>query len=363
MLSTQYYPEAWDRWEKRDPTAVGLNASALDEAVQFAIAHETPWPLDLRVVIEQGWSEETKNEPIKGALGPLKDRGGPNGLIFRHGYCVAEWGDTRRVDMTFSISKSYLSIMAGLALDDGLIPDVHDRIGAYVHDGHFDSAQNHPITWHHLLQQTSEWEGTLWDKPDWGDRFSGEKCEKSAPGSYWEYNDVRVNVLALALLHVWRRPLPQILKTRIMDDLGASTTWRWHGYDNSWITLDGLQMQSVSGGGHWGGGVWINSWDHALFGYLFLRRGYWQGRQLVSERWIAMMTTPCPQNIEYGYMWWLNTKRQLVPTAPESSFFALGAGRNLIWIDPEHDLLAVVRWIDPDSAPEFVEKVLAAVTG
>jgi hypothetical protein len=62
-------------------------------------------------------------------------------------------------------------------------------------------------------------------------------------------------------------------------------------------------------------------------------------------------------------MWWLNTERQLVPTAPESSFFALGAGRNLIWIDPEHDLLAVVRWIDPDSAPEFVEKVLAAVTG
>ncbi len=137
--------------------------------------------------------------------------------------------------------------------------------------------------------------------------------------------------------------------------------WQWHGYRNSWVTIDGLKMQSVSGGGHWGGGVWISTRDHALFGYLFLRRGRWQERQIISERWIDLATTPCLVNPAYGYMWWLNTNQQLFPSAPQTSFYALGAGRNLIWVDPDHDLVVVVRWIDPDSCDEFMKRVLAAL--
>jgi hypothetical protein len=49
------------------------------------------------------------------------------------------------------------------------------------------------------------------------------------------------------------KPLPVILK--IMDPIGASTTWRWYGYENSFVNVDGSMMQSVSGGGHSGGGV------------------------------------------------------------------------------------------------------------
>jgi hypothetical protein len=51
-----------------------------------------------------------------------------------------------------------------------------------------------------------------------------------------------------------------------MDPIGASTTWRWHGYENSWIELDGRRVQSVSGGGHFGGGMFISAWDLARFG-------------------------------------------------------------------------------------------------
>ena len=97
------------------------------------------------------------------------------------------------------------------------------------------------------------------------------------PGTFYEYNDVRVNLLALAALHVWRRPLPQVLRELVMDPIGASNTWRWNGYENSWVTIDGLRMQSVSGGGHWGGGMFISSRDHARFGLLFLRGGTWAG--------------------------------------------------------------------------------------
>ena len=82
----------------------------------------------------------------------------------------------------------------------------------------------------------------------------GTKRKMQPPGTHWEYNDVRVNRLALSLLRVFRRPLPHVLKERIMDPIGASATWEWHGYENSYVDIDGTKMQSVSGGAHWGRG-------------------------------------------------------------------------------------------------------------
>jgi len=87
----------------------------------------------------------------------------------------------------------------------------------------------------HLLRQTSDWEGTLWGKPDWADRPPANqpladyvKRARNEPGTSYKYNDVRVNVLAYAALQVWRRPLPQVLREYVMDPIGASNTWRWY---------------------------------------------------------------------------------------------------------------------------------------
>ncbi len=141
-----------------------------------------------------------------------------------------------------------------------------------------------------MLRQVSDFEGTLWGKPEWADRPSSKPDEwttraRIEPGKVYEYNDVRVNALALAGLSVWRKPLPQVLKENIMDPINASNTWRWYGYENSYVVIDGQIMQSVSGGGHWGGGMIINARDMARFGYLTLRRGNWNGKQLLSENW------------------------------------------------------------------------------
>jgi CubicO group peptidase (beta-lactamase class C family) len=144
-----------------------------------------------------------------------------------------------------------------------------------------------------------------------------------------------------------------------MDPIGASTTWRWHGYENSWVTVDGLRMQSVSGGGHFGGGLFINTLDHARFGLLFLRNGQWNGRQIFPAEWISRLRQPAEAKSDYGYMWWLNTDRKRVNTAPESVFFAAGFGGNFIYVDQENDLLIVLRWI-PDLAA-VVDAVLAAL--
>ena len=198
----------------------------LDEAVRYAISHETPWPRDLRAHIEAGFLEPPPHNEI---LGPIRPRGGPNGLVMRGGEVVARWGDTRQVDFTFSVAKSYLSLLAGIAVADGLIREIDEPVAATVDDGGFEGAHNGAITWRHLLQQTSEWEGTLFGKSDIIDRNRNLAVEGKgrkgaarplrAPGTFWEYNDVRVNRLALALLRRFRRPLPEVFAERIMGPI------------------------------------------------------------------------------------------------------------------------------------------------
>jgi CubicO group peptidase (beta-lactamase class C family) len=354
-----YFPPPGDAWESRPPEAVGADPVRLAEAVAFARANEIGWLKDMRLQLERN----TAQEPFPWIQGAFKNWDSTSGLVVRHGYIIAEWGDTRRIDMSFSVAKSYLSTVAGLAFDRGLLPDVHQPVRVLVRDGGFDSEHNARITWHMLLNQTSEWEGTLWNKPDVADRRRGRDRTLQEPGSFWEYNDVRVNRLSLALLRLWQRPLPEVLAEYIMDPIGASNTWRWLGYHDSWVDLGGRHIESVSGGSHWGGGFWASTRDHARFGLLMLHRGRWGERQLLSEQWIAMATTPTPIRPVYGYLWWLNTDRQQYPNASTQAVFALGAGGNVIWIEPALDLVVVVRWMNPARFNEFAGKVVTAFGG
>lgn len=355
-----YYPTRWE-WQTREPAAAGFNAEKLQAAVDFAIAQENPDTHDLAENIRRSFGREPHFEII----GPTRERGAANGMILRHGYIVAEWGDTQRVDMTFSVTKSFLSTVFALALQDGLIHDVNDHVSDYVPDGTFASEHNAPITWEHLLQQTSDWQGVLWDKPDWADRPQGRNPdgwpnrELHEPGTYFKYNDVRVNLLADCLLKVMQRPLPAVLKERVMDKIGASPTWRWHGYNNSTVTINGQVMESVSGGGHWGGGMFISTRDMARFGELFARNGRWNDEQLISEDWIKALRVPCEVKKDYGYMWWLNTDGAQATKAPESSFCANGFGGNYIFVDTEHDLVVVLRWTP--NLGEVINRVMEAL--
>jgi CubicO group peptidase (beta-lactamase class C family) len=152
-----------------------------------------------------------------------------------------------------------------------------------------------------------------------------------------------------------------VLRERIMEPIGASDGWEWAGYRTSWADIDGRRMQGVPGGGHWGGGLMIGARDHARVGYLVLREGTWDGRGVLPASWIAELRRPSPVNPTYGLLWWLNTDRALYPSAPASSFFALGAGSHVIWVDREHDLVVVARWIDKLAVDGLVARILAAV--
>lgn len=345
-------PTTGEDLKRRDPAELGFDPERLDAAIAFIKDHEARGDHHTRVALDL---------PDNDIVGPLKDRGGHNGMILRHGAVAAEWGDTARVDMTYSISKSYLSTVAGLAFDRGMIRDLDERVGALVPTDHFSGEHNGQITWRHLLRQTSEWTGALWGKRDLADRRKGVDRELNAPGTFYEYNDVRVNLLSFALMQLWRRPLPEVLKDFVMDPIGASDTWQWHGYSTSWEEIDGQRIHGISGGGHFGGGVWIATPDHARFGQLFLQRGRWGDRQILSERWIDEATTPGDVEPTYGFMWWLNPDHLLFPSLPSNSFAARGAGSNIIWISPDHDLVVVLRWVDGESMDACLAQVLGAV--
>jgi CubicO group peptidase (beta-lactamase class C family) len=350
-----------------------MRRDGLAAAIEFHLLHESAWRRDFLTDTGRYIGVADEPEAPDDVLGPVRPRGGPSGIVLRGGYLVAEWGDTGRADMTFSVAKSYLSVLAGIALARGLIRDLDDPARAYALDDGFALPQNQAITWRHLLQQTSEWQGTLWGKPDsvdhgrdvgkseLGASDKGRPRALRPPGTHWEYNDVRVNRLSLSLLQVFRRPLADVLREAVMDPLGASGEWQWQPYRNAWVEIDGVRMPSVPGGSHWGGGLWMSTRDHARFGLLVLRGGGWGGRALVPRSFVETLRTPCPVNPDYGLLWWLNTGRRQFSAAPESCFAARGAGSNVIFLDPEHDLVAVVRWIDKASVDGLVSLLQASV--
>ncbi len=365
LLGQSYFPPSHGAWEKKEPKEFKINSKKLESAIDFAMDNEYSGSRDLRIAILKGFA----HEPYHKILGPTKKRGGPSGLILKNGYQIATWGDIKRVDMTFSVTKSYLSTVAGLAVDQNLI-STKEKVSTTVWDTTFDGSHNQQITWEHLLNQSSDWSGTLWGGHDWADRPPKEGSiddwknrDFYTPGTRFEYNDVRVNLLAYSLLQVWRKPLPQVLKKHIMDPIGASTTWRWFGYDNSWTDLDGHHVKSVSGGGHSGGGIFINTLDHARFGLLFLNKGAWNGKQLISQDWIEKATASSPSKVNYGYMWWLNKKgtSRFWEGVPENIFYAAGFGGNFIVIVPDEELVIVTRWLEPSQIGSFVKGVLDAL--
>jgi CubicO group peptidase (beta-lactamase class C family) len=366
LHAADYFPPA-GQWQAVSPQSLGVDADKLAAAVAYAIASENKAAKDQTLVQATTFGAR---EPFDQIIGPMSVRAAANGLIIYRGKLIAEWGDTNKVDMTHSISKTFLTAVTGLAIDDGLIQSSNDLVAAYLPSDSqlFSSEHNRQIRWEHLLRQTSDWQGTLWGKPDWADRPEGEAKDwpnrpLHQPGTRYKYNDVRVNLLALATTYVWRKPLPVVLNERIMQPIGASSSWRWYGYDNSWIELDGQKIQSVSGGGHWGGGMFLNAWDLARFGYLFLRDGQWQGQQLISRDFIAKARTGGSAKADYGYAnWFLNPERKALPAAPETAITFQGAGRNIVYLDQQHDVLMVVRWIgNGDELNQLVAKLLTAL--
>ena len=351
-----YYPPAGP-WAKKSPAELGMDPAKLADAVAWAQTREGNREMDF-----------SDQERIFGTLlGSVPNiRAHTNGVVIYKGYAVAEFGDPTWADPTYSVAKSMLSTVAGIAVRDGKITNLDQPVGATIKDGGYDSPRNAQITWQMHLQQESEWEGNMFGKQD---NFIGKDAfgqgemkprEQKKPGTFYEYNDVRINRFSLSLLRAFQKPVPDVFRDEVMNPIGASNTWRWIPYHNSFVELNGRKVASVSGGTRWGGGMWINSWDMARFGYLWLRGGKWGDQQIVPADYVKAALTPSAHGPDYGYLWWLNRSGKGLPGLPPNAFWANGAGTNSITVSPDQDLVVVWRWHAGNPA-EFVKRIIAAI--
>ena len=348
-------------------------------AIEFAQAHEMPWPRDPAADPTAWGIHHADPAPWNLLRGPVHARGPVSGLVWQRGREVAAWGEPERADLTYSVAKTYLALLAGVAHGRGLLPDPDEPVVARVHGIGFEGAHNGAVTWTHLLQQTSEWEGRCLGIPDTVDRYrhvshdprppagrKGDARPLQAPGSFWEYNDVRINQLSLALLHLFGKPLPDVFDEAILRPVGATDEFRWVAYDDAWVDLPMLDGQprrvpSVPGGTHWGGGVSISARDQARIGQMLLDGGRSGGAQVIPQPWVDFLRRPCAIAPFYGALTWLNPGRRALPGASERASFMIGAGGHLVWIEPERDAVIVVRWLDIAHTAEFSRRIAAAL--
>ncbi len=356
--------------------------NAFADAIKFSLAHEVSWsrdPFATPLAGEQAFGvHHADPAPWNVLRGPVHARGGVSGVVLQHGNEVAAWGEPDRADLTFSVAKTYLALLAGLAHARGLLPDVNEPVVVRVPNIGFESPHNRAITWAHLLEQTSEWEGACFGLPDTVDRYrtvshdprppqgtKGDARPLQSPGSYWEYNDVRINQLSLALLHLFRAPLSEVFLEAILKPLGGGEGFAWRGYADAWteiVDATGVKrnVQSVPGGTHWGGGVSISARDQARIGQLVLSDGAHKGEQLILAWWVRRMRTPSTIAPFYGWLMWLNPDGTQFPGASKAASFMIGAGGHYTWIEPAHDAVVVVRWLDSAHAAEFMTRCAAS---
>jgi CubicO group peptidase (beta-lactamase class C family) len=184
-----------------------------------------------------------------------------------------------------------------------------------------------------------------------------------APGTYWEYNDVRINQLSLALLHLFGQPLPHVFAEHVLGPLGGDLeAFAWRGYDDAWVELPGVgRVQSVPGGTHWGAGVSIGARDQARIGQMMLDALRGAGEPVVTREWVQAMAEPCAVAPFYGRLVWLNRGTSVFASASPQAMFMAGAGGQTVWVDPALDAVVVLRWLDVAHLPAVMRQIGAVL--
>lgn len=145
--------ELGDHW-------TGVDAAGLARAARAQAERALPGAEDMVSYLAAQVSDDSHRDVV----GPLLDGQGASGVVVRRGVVVASWGDPAREEMAFSATKSVLSLVAGVAFDDGRLR-LDEPVCRSVDLPQFANGHGRGITWRHLLDQTSQWEGELWGSP------------------------------------------------------------------------------------------------------------------------------------------------------------------------------------------------------
>jgi CubicO group peptidase (beta-lactamase class C family) len=294
---------------------------------------------------------------------------GGSGYITRHGKLVLAWGDPKKRYDLKSTTKSFGAAALGLAIKDGKVRlndkarEVHPALGTppdtNAHTGWLDR-----ITILHLASQTAGFE-----KPGGYTRLLFE------PGTQWDYSDSGPNWLAECITLAYRRDLNDWMFERLFAPIGitpADLTWRKNAFRPPLI--DGIPRREF------GSGISANIEAMARFGYLFLRRGEWNGQQLLPADFIDQVRAPPPSSrhlpvlkpgeydnaaAHYGLLWWNNADASL-KGVPQDAYWSWGLYDSLIVVIPSLDIVvsrAGQSWKRAKGAPHYavLEPFLAPI--
>ena len=334
-------------WEIATPESQGVNSTKLQEAVKL---------------LEQTIGKDGVHELV----------------IVRNGRMIWQGDNIDKVHGIWSFTKVFTSTSFGLLVDDGkctLETKAKDILPAM--------AKAYPdVTLRHFTTMTSGYRA-MNDEPRGTYRHGPSKTPFdpnpeplfSPPGSHFAYWDSAMNQFGNALTHIAGEPLEDLFQRRIANPIGMNRAkWDW----NDLGKVDGVTVNGGSGNN--GGVMQISSREAARLGLLFLNRGNWNGKQLISAEWVDQATrvqvaATVPHGFkdrsnegpgEYGFNWWVNgvkpDGKRKFPAAPPRTFCAAGHNNNYCFVIPEWNMVIVRLGLD-GSAGDKVWNAFLGKTG
>ncbi len=260
------------------------------------------------------------------------------------------------------MTKSVLSALMGIAVDQGLIDSLDRKVVEYFPEYFYPTTDSRmaQVTLRDLLTMSA---GFLWleDGPIEAQWQASRNWVEAAinlkfiepPGTAFTYSSANTQLLSAILTKATGQSLREYAQRNLFTPLGIPAS-RWHwGVDEQGYAVGGFAMN-------------LRPRDLARFGYLYLNQGYWDGQQVISPEWIQQSTSAqinTGLGVKYGYLWWVH------PWPDQAAFEAIGYGGQSLYIAPSLDLVVVVTSEvssggsgAPDAAPIITEWIMQAVT-
>jgi len=261
-----------DTWQTASPESQGVDSAKLDQAMSYLASK-------------------------------CGSAGTEQAVVIRNGYMIWKGSDIDNSHNVWSASKSFTSTVLGLLIDDGKC-----ALDTYAKDYVSNLSSDYSdVKLRHFATMTSGYNGVRHKEESVCQSYTPFEptSPQFSPGSSFKYCDDAMNQFGNVLTRIAGRTMEDLFRDRIANPIGMNDDkWDWA----DWGTVDGLVVNG--GAGNKGKGIHISARELARFGLLFLNRGNWNGRQLISSSWVDQATSPqVPSSLpgsdgHYGYNWW-----------------------------------------------------------
>jgi len=340
-------------WPKVNPKSVGVNPSVIDsihhdiQNGKYGLINEFVMVKNGKLIADYNYNNDYQTISEK-----------YDTINHQYNYDHPKWYPyykNTNLHTLQSVTKSITSALIGIAIDEKLISGTDLKIMRYLSTYEIErkDSRREAITLKDLLTMRS---GIEWDENNYDDahnscvlleaadkwiQFILEQPMDASPGTIFEYNSGASVLLGKILRECTGKRIDKYAEEKLFKPLGI-TNYYWK------ITPDG-EIDTE-------GGLYLSTQDLAKIGYLFLQKGKWEGKQVISESWVKESTSPIIENINpknkrkmgYGYQWWIPKHANNTTEI----FNGNGYGGQYIMVDLKYDIILVINSWNIHGRPE-----------